>query len=110
MRLDGGRWVDVPVLGHGELLVVVGDEMEIISNVAASSRERMSLVLFYQLEPHRDLEPAVELVDTARPARYKRLGVKAFGDGFWDVFALGEPTIDFLDARVGEEAAAVSGA
>jgi isopenicillin N synthase-like dioxygenase len=116
--LRGGRWVDVPVLGRGELLVVVGDEMEIMSNAAfrapthrvvASGRERMSLVLFYQPEPHRDLEPAAELVDAARPARYRRLGVKAFADGFWDAFALGEPTIDFLDARVDKEAA-VSGA
>ncbi|KAG2609794.1 probable 2-oxoglutarate-dependent dioxygenase ANS [Panicum virgatum] len=117
--LRGGRWVGVPVLGRGELLLVVGDEMEIMSNAAfralthrvvASGRERMSLVLFYQPEPHRDLEPAAELVDAARPARYRRLGVKDFGDGFWDAFALGEPTIDFLDARVGKEAAAVSGA
>jgi len=56
--LRGGRWVGVPVLGRGELLVVVGDEMEIMSNAAfrapmhrvvASGRERMSLVLFYHL-------------------------------------------------------------
>jgi len=56
--LRGGRWVGVPVLGRGERLVVVGDEMEIMSNAAfrapmhrvvASGRERMSLVLFYHL-------------------------------------------------------------
>lgn len=62
-----GRWVDVPVLARDELLVVVGEEMEIMSNavfrapthrVVTSGRERMSLVLFYQPEPHKDLQPA----------------------------------------------------
>ncbi|CAN6179119.1 unnamed protein product [Urochloa humidicola] len=114
--LKDGRWVGVPVLRRGELLVVVGDEMEIMSNaafrapthrvVADRERERMSLVMFYQPEPHRDLEPAEELVGGDRPAMYRKVGVKTFADGFWDAFARGEPTIDFLDARVGKEAPA----
>ncbi|PWZ17395.1 putative 2-oxoglutarate-dependent dioxygenase ANS [Zea mays] len=101
-----GRWVDVPVLARDELLVVVGEEMEIMSNavfrapthrVVTSGRERMSLVLFYQPEPHKDLQPAEELVGEDRPAMYRRLKAKTFGDGFWDAFALGERTIDFLN-------------
>ncbi|KAL6898015.1 hypothetical protein ACP4OV_006611 [Aristida adscensionis] len=109
---DGGRWVDVPVLGRHELLVVVGDEMQIMSNavfrapthrVVASERERTSLVVFYQPEPHRELGPAEELVGEDRPALYKKLNVKAFADGFWDAFALGELTIDFLKVKVGKE-------
>ncbi|CAD6340057.1 unnamed protein product [Miscanthus lutarioriparius] len=112
--LKDGRWVDVPVLGY-DLLVVVGDEMEIMSNavfrapthrVVTSHRERMSLVLFYQPEPHRDLQPAEELVDDARPALYKKLNVKTFADGFWDAFALGEPTITTSMARVVDKEAA----
>ncbi|XP_062229990.1 protein SRG1-like [Phragmites australis] len=115
--LKDGRWVDVPVLGRHELLVVVGDEMEIMSNavfrapthrVVTSDRERMSLVLFYQPEPHKDLEPAEELVGDARPALYKKLKAKTFGDGFWDAFALGERTIDFLKVRVDDNKDAVS--
>ncbi|PUZ61962.1 hypothetical protein GQ55_4G320300 [Panicum hallii var. hallii] len=111
--LKDGRWVDVPVLGRGELLVVVGDEMEIMSNaafrapthrvVARAGRERMTLALFYQPEPHRDLVPAEELVGEGRPARYKKLGAKTFADGFWDAFALGERTIDFLKVKVEQE-------
>jgi len=52
--LKDGRWVDVPVPGRGELLVVVGEEMEILSNaalrapthrvMASAGGERMTLV------------------------------------------------------------------
>lgn len=107
-----GRWVDVPVLARDELLVVVGEEMEIMSNavfrapthrVVTSGRERMSLVLFYQPEPHKDLQPAEELVGEDRPAMYRRLKAKTFGDGFWDAFALGERTIDFLNIKVDDK-------
>jgi len=111
--LKDGRWVDVPVPGRGELLVVVGEEMEILSNaalrapthrvVASAGGERMTLALFFQPEPHRDLVPAEELVGEGRPARYKKLGAKAFGDGFWDAFARGERTIDFLKVKIEQE-------
>ncbi|KAF8698055.1 hypothetical protein HU200_035567 [Digitaria exilis] len=73
--------------------------------VVASERERMSLVIFYLPEEERDMEPAEELVGEARPALYKKLNVKTFTDGFWDAFALGEPTIDFLNVRVDDKEA-----
>ncbi|CAN6190550.1 unnamed protein product [Urochloa humidicola] len=111
--LRDGRWVDVPVLGRGELLVVVGEEMEIMSNavfrapthrvVTSSDSERMTLVLFYQPEPEKVLVPAEEFVGEGRPALYKKLGAKAFADGFWDAFALGERTIDFLNIKVEQQ-------
>lgn len=113
--VDGeGRWVDVPVLARDELLVVIGEEMEIMSNavfrapthrvVTSGERERMSLVLFYQPEPHKDLQPVEELVREDRPAMYRKLKAKAFGDGFWDAFAVGERTIDFLNIKVDDRA------
>ncbi|CAN6164906.1 unnamed protein product [Urochloa humidicola] len=111
--LRDGRWVDVPVLGRGELLVVVGEEMEIMSNAAfrapthrvitSSDRERMTLVLFYQPEPEKELVPAVELVGEGRPALYKKMRAKTFADGVWDAFALGQRTIDFLKVMIEEE-------
>jgi len=117
--LRGGRWVGVPVLGRGERLVVVGDEMEIMSNaafrapthrvVASAGGERMTLALFFQPEPQKDLVPAEELVGEGRPARYRKLKAKAFGDGFWDAFALGERTIDFLKVKVEQERAGTQG-
>ncbi|VAI83277.1 unnamed protein product [Triticum turgidum subsp. durum] len=124
--LKDGSWVDVPVLGDGrhQLLVVVGDEMEIMSNAAfrapvhrvmapGEEAERVSLAVFYQPEPDKVLEPSPELIDGDRPAMYKKLQAKVFADGFWDAFALGERTIDFLKVKVDAvdpPAAAVSGA
>jgi isopenicillin N synthase-like dioxygenase len=106
----GGRWVDVPVLRRHELLVVVGDEMEIMSNAAfrapthrvvtSSDRERVSLGMFYQPEPHVDLQPAKELVGDARQAAmYSKIKAKTFADGFWDAFALGQSTLEFLKVK-----------
>ncbi|CAM0913047.1 unnamed protein product [Alopecurus aequalis] len=122
--LEDKGWVDVPVLGGGrhQLLVVVGDEMEIMSNAAfrapvhrvmapGEAEERVSLAVFYQPESHRVLEPSPELVGGERPAAmYRRLEAKVFADGFWDAFALGERTIDFLKVKVDHSPAAVSGA
>jgi isopenicillin N synthase-like dioxygenase len=127
--LEDGGWVDVPVLAGGrhQLLVVVGEEMEIMSNAAfrapvhrvvapGEESERVSLAVFYQPEPDRVLEPSPELVGGGRPAMYRRLQAKVFADGLWDAFALGERTMDFLKVKVeaddGDQPAeaAVSGA
>ncbi|CAM0947345.1 unnamed protein product [Alopecurus aequalis] len=111
--LKDGCWVDVPVLGGGrhQVLVVIGEEMEIMSNAAfrapmhrvvapGEAAERVSLAVFYQAEPHMVLEPSPELVGRERPAMYRRLEAKVFTDGFWDAFARGERTIDFLKVKV----------
>lgn len=71
-----------------------------VHRVVTSERERMSVVMFYQPEPHKELAPSEELVGEERPAMYKKLKAKAFGDGFWDAFAAGERTIDFLKVKV----------
>uniref|UniRef100_A0A0D9WMH2 Fe2OG dioxygenase domain-containing protein n=1 Tax=Leersia perrieri TaxID=77586 RepID=A0A0D9WMH2_9ORYZ len=110
--LRDGRWLDIPVLTDGELLVIAGDEIEIMSNgvfmapvhrVVASDRERISVVMFYQPEPEKVLAPSEELVGKERPAMYKRIEAKVFGDGVWDAFAAGERTIDFLKVKVEQQ-------
>ncbi|XP_034583244.1 protein LATERAL BRANCHING OXIDOREDUCTASE 1 [Setaria viridis] len=112
--LKDREWVNVPGLGH-DLLVIVGDEMEIMSNgvfrapmhrVVTSDKERVSLVMFYLPEPEKELEPVEELVDEARPAMYRKLKADTFADRFFDAFAAGERAIDFLKLRVQQEAAA----
>uniref|UniRef100_A0A0D3GDF1 Fe2OG dioxygenase domain-containing protein n=1 Tax=Oryza barthii TaxID=65489 RepID=A0A0D3GDF1_9ORYZ len=109
--LKDGRWLDIPALTH-ELLVVAGEEIEIMSNgvfmapvhrVVTSERERVSVVMFYQPEPHKDLAPSEELVGEERPALYKKIKAKDFGDGVWDAFAAGERTIDMLKVKIEQE-------
>jgi isopenicillin N synthase-like dioxygenase len=113
--LKDGEWVNVPSLGH-DLLVIVGDEMEIMSNgvfrapmhrvVTSSGSERVSLVMFYLPEPEKYLEPVAELVDEARPAIYRKLKADTFADRFFDAFAAGERAIDYLNLRVQQQKAA----
>ncbi|CAN6171453.1 unnamed protein product [Urochloa humidicola] len=121
LQRDGGggegEWVNVGGLGH-DLLVIVGDEMEIMSNgvfrapmhrvVTSAGKERVSLVMFYLPEPERNLEPVEELVDEARPPMYRKLKADTFADGFFDAFAAGERAIDFLKLRVMQQEAAAS--
>ncbi|KAF0910356.1 hypothetical protein E2562_001534 [Oryza meyeriana var. granulata] len=72
-----------------------------VHRVVTSDKERMSVVMFYQPEPHKDLAPSEELIGEEWPALYKK--VKALGDGFWDAFAAGERTIDFLKVKVEQQ-------
>ncbi|GJN07563.1 hypothetical protein PR202_ga25463 [Eleusine coracana subsp. coracana] len=112
--LKGETWVDVPVLGH-DLLVLVGDVMEIMSNavfkapvhrVVTGDKERVSLVMFYRPDPRKDVEPAEELTGEKRPLMYKRLNARDFADGFWDAYAAAKRAIDFLKLRPAEHGAA----
>ncbi|KAF8733032.1 hypothetical protein HU200_015390 [Digitaria exilis] len=52
------------------------------------------------VQPCPPFMPIEELVGDERPAMYKKLRAKTFGDGFWDAFALGERTIDHLKIKV----------
>ncbi|KAE8769798.1 Protein SRG1 [Hordeum vulgare] len=111
--LKDGNWVDVPVLGH-DLLVVVGEGMEIVSNaifkapwhrvVTSADKERMSLAMFYQPEPERIIGPPGALVHEKRPPMFKKCLVQTLADGYWDAFAVGDRTVDFLNVRINAEA------
>ncbi|XP_020186876.1 protein SRG1-like [Aegilops tauschii subsp. strangulata] len=107
--LKDGHWVDVPVLSN-DLLVVVGEGMEIISNaifkapwrrvVTSADKERLSLAMFYQPEPERIIGPPGVLVHEKRPAMFKNCLVQTLADGYWDAFAAGDRTVDFLNVRI----------
>ncbi|KAF7059691.1 hypothetical protein CFC21_066559 [Triticum aestivum] len=111
--LKDGHWVDVPVLGN-DLLVVVGEGMEIVSNaifkapwhrvVTSADKERLSLATFYQPEPERIIGPPGVLVHEKHPAMFKKCLVQTLADGYWDAFAAGDRTVDFLNVRINAEA------
>ncbi|GJN29502.1 hypothetical protein PR202_gb17728 [Eleusine coracana subsp. coracana] len=106
------RWVDVPVLRRGELLVVVGDEMEIMSNAAfrapthrVGDQRRQGEDVAGHVLPARSRAQGAEAglrsswTRRARPCT-GRSRPRPFGDGFWDAFALGERTLDFLKVKI----------
>uniref|UniRef100_I1Q002 Fe2OG dioxygenase domain-containing protein n=1 Tax=Oryza glaberrima TaxID=4538 RepID=I1Q002_ORYGL len=102
--LRQGVWYDVPVVPNA-LLINMGDGMEIMSNgllkspvhrvVTNAERERVSVVMFYALDPEKELEPAPELVDDEkRPRQYAKMKIKDYLSGFYETFARGTRVIN----------------
>ncbi|XP_040381154.1 protein SRG1-like [Oryza brachyantha] len=102
--LRQGVWYDVPIVPNA-LLINVGDGIEIMSNGAFKSpvhrvvtnaeRDRVSLAMFYTLDPEKELEPAPELVDDERrPRRYAKTKTKDYVTGLFETFARGTRVID----------------
>ncbi|OEL22678.1 Protein SRG1 [Dichanthelium oligosanthes] len=100
---DGGVWYDVPIVPNA-LVVNVGDTAEILSNgffkspvhrvVTNTERERVSLGMFYSLDPETEIEPAPELVDEQRPRRYGKMKAKDYLAELFEKFARGGRAID----------------
>ncbi|KAF0901672.1 hypothetical protein E2562_003622 [Oryza meyeriana var. granulata] len=102
--LRQGVWYDVPIVPNA-LLINVGDGIEIMSNglfkspvhrvVTNAERERVSLVMFYTLDPEKELEPVPELVDDEkRPRKYAKMKTKDYVTGLFETFARGTRVID----------------
>nr|AIA59798.1 leucoanthocyanidin dioxygenase [Lycoris radiata] len=102
--LKDGKWVKVPSIPHA-LLINLGNQMEIMSNgifkspvhrVVANSKERISIAMFYSLEPEKILEPSEHLVSESRPSLYNKMTVKDFLIAFFEKFSHGVCTIEWL--------------
>uniref|UniRef100_A0ACD6AD13 Uncharacterized protein n=1 Tax=Avena sativa TaxID=4498 RepID=A0ACD6AD13_AVESA len=101
--LKDSVWFDVPIVPH-TLLINIGDQTEIISNGIFSSpvhrvltnldRERLSVALFYSVDPEREIKPADQLVDENRPALYRKVKIKDYLVGFYGRFSEGAMVID----------------
>ncbi|RLN13681.1 protein SRG1-like [Panicum miliaceum] len=99
----GGVWYDVPVVPNA-LLVNVGDAIEIMSNgfftspvhraVANAERDRVSLAMFYSLDPEKEIEPLPELVDEKRPRKYGKTTTKDYLAVLFERFAGGARAMD----------------
>lgn len=99
----GGGWYDVPIVPNA-LLVNVGDAIEIMSNgllrspvhraVTNAERDRVSLAMFYTLDPEKEIEPLPELVDDERPRRYGKTTTKDYLAVLFHRFARGARAID----------------
>ncbi|XP_047075413.1 2-oxoglutarate-dependent dioxygenase 11-like isoform X1 [Lolium rigidum] len=101
--LKDGIWFDVPIVPR-TLLVNIGDQTEIISNgifrspvhrvMTNADSERLSVALFYSVDPEREIEPAAQLVDENKPALYRKVKVKDYLAGFYGRFSQGAMVID----------------
>ncbi|CAN6202739.1 unnamed protein product [Urochloa humidicola] len=98
-----GVWYDVPIVPNA-LLVNVGDAIEIMSNgifkspvhraVANAESDRVSLAMFYTLDPEKEIEPLPELVDEERPRRYRKTTTKDYLAVLFERFARGGRAMD----------------
>ncbi|XP_010535843.1 PREDICTED: protein SRG1-like [Tarenaya hassleriana] len=80
--LKDGKWYKPPIV-PATILIVVGDQIEIMSNgiykspmhrvVANMERERVSVATFCSPDPERDIQPVEELVTETSPRLYKTM-------------------------------------
>ncbi|KAK3128517.1 hypothetical protein QOZ80_6BG0462930 [Eleusine coracana subsp. coracana] len=101
--LRDGVWYDVPTRPH-TLLINLGDQIEIMSNgifkspvhrvVTNAEKERLSVALFFSVDPERHMEPAPQLVDENQPALYRKVKTKDYIAGLFQYFSQGRRVID----------------
>ncbi|CAN6208496.1 unnamed protein product [Urochloa humidicola] len=100
--LRDGVWYDVPTRPH-TLLINLGDQMEIMSNgifkspvhrVVTNAEERLSVVLFYSVDPEREIQPEGKLIDENHPPLYKKVKVKEYVVGLYEHFSQGKMVIE----------------
>ncbi|CAL5044926.1 unnamed protein product [Urochloa decumbens] len=106
-----GVWYDVPIVPNA-LLVNVGDVIEIMSNgifkspvhraVANAESDRVSLAMFYTLDPEEEFEPLPELVDEKRPRRYGKTTTKDYLAVLFERFARGARAMDTVKIPAAE--------
>ncbi|KAF7099758.1 hypothetical protein CFC21_101355 [Triticum aestivum] len=104
--LRDGTWYNVPSASNYTLLINVGVTMEIMTNgifkgpvhrvVTNSEKERMSVAVFYGLDPEREIGPIAQMLTEDQPARYREMKVKDFLVAHLEHFSRGERVVDSL--------------
>lgn len=94
--LKDGKWYTVPK-DPTALLVLMGDQMQIMSNgifkspvhrvLSNSERDRISVAMFYTPEVGKEIGPEDGLVNGDRPKIYKR--VKDYAETHWQFYQRG---------------------
>uniref|UniRef100_A0A8R7R0D1 Isopenicillin N synthase-like Fe(2+) 2OG dioxygenase domain-containing protein n=1 Tax=Triticum urartu TaxID=4572 RepID=A0A8R7R0D1_TRIUA len=77
--LRDGTWYNVPPMSNHTLLINVGVTMEIMTNgvfkgpihrvVTNSEKDRISVALFYGLDPEKEFGPIAEMLTENQPTR-----------------------------------------
>ncbi|XP_022886213.1 codeine O-demethylase-like [Olea europaea var. sylvestris] len=95
------QWFRVPIIPYA-FLVLVGDQMEIMTNgifksavhtaLANSSKARHTMAIFCTPEPEKVIEPLGELINDKRPRLYK--AVRNYVDTYMDYYQQAKRAID----------------
>jgi isopenicillin N synthase-like dioxygenase len=64
--------------------------------VASAAKERISLAMFYGLDPEHEIKPAAGLLRDDQPALYKEVKTKDYMAGFYQHFARGTRVIESM--------------
>ena len=62
--------------------------------VTNAEKERLSVALFYSVDPEKEIGPAAELIDEKRPALYRKVKVRDYLAGVSEHFSTGTRAID----------------
>ena len=62
--------------------------------VTNAEKERLSVALFYSIDPEREIRPADKLIDENHPALYKKVKIKEYIAGLYEHVARGEMVIE----------------
>ena len=70
--------------------------------VANAERDRVSLAMFYTLDPEKEIEPLPEMVDEKRPRRYGKTTTKDYLAVLFERFARGARAMDTVKISTAE--------
>ncbi|XP_044426878.1 codeine O-demethylase isoform X2 [Triticum aestivum] len=84
--LRDGIWYNVPAVCKHTLLINIGFAMEIMTNgiftgpvhrvVTNADKERISVAMFYGVDPDQEIGPIAHLLSDEQPARYRKMKAK----------------------------------
>ncbi|XVF48009.1 hypothetical protein PTKIN_Ptkin03bG0155700 [Pterospermum kingtungense] len=96
-----GRWITVPVIPHA-LVVNLGDQMQIMSNgifkspvhrvLTNTDKLRISVAMFNEAEPEKEIGPVEDLIDDNRPRLYRN--VKNYASFNYECFQKGKVALE----------------
>ncbi|OMO73176.1 Oxoglutarate/iron-dependent dioxygenase [Corchorus capsularis] len=99
--IKDGKWITVPVIPHA-LVVNLGDQMQIMSNgifkspvhrvVTNTDKLRISVAMFNEAEPDREIGPVESLIDENRPRLYRN--VKNYASFNYECFQKGKVALE----------------
>ncbi|MBA0657634.1 hypothetical protein Goklo_009911, partial [Gossypium klotzschianum] len=95
------KWITVPVIPH-VLVVKLGDQMQIMSNgifkspvhrvVTNTDKLRISVAMFNEVEPEKEIGPVEGLIDENRPRLYRN--VKIYASFNYECFQKGKVPLE----------------